>query len=90
MVWIEVRGRADAPKKIGNDIGRRRTDGAAGISRSTVDLGYRRAVELMNTAGEVRGPKKLGIPGAGSYLYPMLIRFGVIRAADPHSLLQTP
>ena len=60
------------------------------ISRSTVDLGYRRAVELMNTAGEVRGPKKLGIPGAGSYLYPMLIRFGVIRAADPHSLLQTP
>lgn len=49
------------------------------ISRSTVDLSYRRAVDLMNAEGEIRGPKKLGIPGAGSYLYSMLIRFGVIR-----------
>ena len=46
------------------------------ISRSTVDLALKKAQELN---GAVKGPKALGIPGAGSYLYPMLIRFGVIR-----------
>lgn len=45
------------------------------ISRSTVELGYKRAVEA---GGIVTGPKKLNVPGAGSYLYPMFIRFGVI------------
>ena len=43
------------------------------ISRSTVDLALRTALEK-----EITGPKALGIPGAGSYLYPMFIRFGVI------------
>ena len=43
------------------------------ISRSTVDLALRTALE-----NEIKGPKALGIPGAGSYLYPMFIRFGVI------------
>lgn len=43
------------------------------ISRSTVDLALRTAMEK-----EIKGPKALGIPGAGSYLYPMFIRFGVI------------
>ena len=43
------------------------------ISRSTVDLALKNACEK-----EIKGPKALGIPGAGSYLYPMLIRFGVI------------
>lgn len=43
------------------------------ISRSTVDLALRTALEK-----EIKGPKALGIPGAGSYLYPMFIRFGVI------------
>ena len=46
------------------------------ISRSTVDLALKK-VQEMN--GAVKGPKALGIPGAGSYLYPMLIRFGVIK-----------
>ena len=45
------------------------------ISRSTVDLAYRRTVEA---GGIVKGPKALGIPGARSYLYPMLVSFGVI------------
>ena len=45
------------------------------ISRSTVELAYRRAVEM---GGDVKGPKALNIPGAGSYLYPVLVRFGVI------------
>ena len=43
------------------------------ISRSTVDLALRAALEK-----EIKGPKALWIPGAGSYLYPMFIRFGVI------------
>ena len=49
------------------------------ISRSTVDLAYKNAQRL---GGCVRGPKALGVPGAGSYLYPMLVRFGVIAAGD--------
>ncbi len=48
------------------------------ISRSTVDLAYKKALQRMENDGQVKGPKALGIPGAGSYLYPILIRFGVI------------
>lgn len=44
------------------------------ISRSTVDLALKKAQEK-----QISGPKALGLPGAGSYLYPMLVRFGVIR-----------
>ena len=43
------------------------------ISRSTVDLALKKAQEK-----QISGPKALGLPGAGSYLYPMLVRFGVI------------
>ena len=52
------------------------TDGAEkkkSISRSTVDLAFRNAKER-----EITGPKKLGVPGADSYLYPVFVRFGVI------------
>ena len=44
------------------------------ISRSTVDLALKKAREK-----QIGGPKALGLPGAGSYLFPMLVRFGVIR-----------
>ena len=44
------------------------------LSRSTVDLALRTALEK-----EIKGPKALGIPGAGSYLYPMFVRFGIIK-----------
>ena len=43
------------------------------ISRSTVDHALKNAREK-----EISGPKALGIPGAGSYLYPLFIRFGLI------------
>ena len=43
------------------------------ISRSTVDLALKKAQEK-----QISGPKALGLPGAGSYLYPILVRFGVI------------
>lgn len=46
------------------------------ISRSTVELGYKKAREM----GVVKGPKALGLPGAESYLWPVLIRFGVCTA----------
>ena len=37
------------------------------ISRSTVELAYKRMM-----SGEIKGPRSLGVPGAGSYLYPVL------------------
>ena len=46
------------------------------ISRSTVELAYRRAVEM---DGDVPGPKALGLPGAGSYVFVLLQRFGLIK-----------
>lgn len=46
------------------------------ISRSTVELGYQRAAEM---GGDVKGPKALGIPGGGSYVWAMLVRFGLIK-----------
>lgn len=62
----------------GNEIFIRRAgeagvEGQKSISRSTVDLALKNAGEK-----KIKGPKALGIPGAGSYLYPMFIRFGVI------------
>ena len=52
------------------------------ISRSTVELAYKTACQLMAADGCVRGPKALGVPGAGSYLYSLFLRFGVIAAGD--------
>lgn len=45
------------------------------ISRSTVELAVRNALAA---GGMVKGPKALNVPGAHSYLYPILVRFGVI------------
>ena len=47
------------------------------ISRSTVDMALKNALAQ---DGFVSGPKKLNTPGAHSYLYAMLKRFGVIRS----------
>lgn len=44
------------------------------ITRATIELAYQRAKAM---CGVVTGPKKLGVFGA-SYLYSMLVRFGVI------------
>ena len=51
------------------------------ISRSTVDLAYRTALEEQERSGFVSGPRKLGVPGVRSNLYAMFVRFGVIRCA---------
>jgi len=47
------------------------------VTRATVELAYRKAVEVQKKEGCVSGPKKIGLFGA-SYLYPMFLRFGVI------------
>jgi len=52
------------------------------ISRSTIDRAYAVAVEK---GGKVKGPKSLGVPGAGSYLYPIFVRLGVI-TTDPQQV----
>ena len=51
------------------------------ITRSTVDLTYRKAVELLKRGEIVDGPKKLGTFGA-SYLFPVFLRLGVIPPLD--------
>ena len=50
------------------------------ISRSTVDLAYRNAVEEQEREGYVSGPRKLGVPGVRSNLYAMFVKFGVIKS----------
>ena len=45
------------------------------ITRATIELAYRRAKAM---SGVVTEPKKLGVFGA-SYLYPILVRFGVTK-----------
>ena len=63
----------------GGDVGEPDKQLKKSISRSTVDLALKTALEM---DGKVKGPKKLNTPGAGSYLYPMLIRFGVIKKGE--------
>ncbi len=48
------------------------------VTMATVKIAYEKAVEMN---GEVSGPKKLGVFGA-SYLFPVLVRFGVIKKAS--------
>lgn len=51
------------------------------ISRSTVELAYRNALEEQEQSGFVSGPRKLGVPGVRSNLYAMFAKFGVIESA---------
>ena len=51
------------------------------ITRSTVQLTYRKAMELLRAGEVVDGPKKLGTFGA-SYLFPIFLRMGVIPPLD--------
>jgi hypothetical protein len=71
----------DSIPGYGNEMWITTADGVKkkSISRSTVDRAYATAVEK---GGNVPGPKSLGVPGAGSYLYPVFVRLGVI-TTDP-------
>ena len=57
------------------------------ISRSTVDLAYRNALEEQERAGFVSGPRRLGGPGVRRNLYAMFLRFGVSKAAPGDALM---
>ena len=46
------------------------------ITRSTVNMAYRRARELMRNEGKVKGPKQLKVFGA-SYLLPIFVELGI-------------
>jgi hypothetical protein len=48
------------------------------VTRATVNLALKEAIELQENEIKITGPKKLGCFGA-SYLYPVFIRIGVIR-----------
>lgn len=48
------------------------------ITRATVNMAFQSALEL---DGNVSGPKKLGSFGA-SYLYPIFVRFGIIKKTE--------
>lgn len=52
------------------------------ITRSTVNLAFRKALELQRELGMVSGPKKLGCFGA-SYLYPVFLEIGIICSEQP-------
>ena len=49
------------------------------ITRSSVELALKNALEVMEKEGIVRGPKKLGQVFGGSYLYAMFLSWGVIK-----------
>lgn len=72
-------GRQYAGKRVpgyGNEI---LTDGKAkSISRSTAELALKNALEARKRGEVISGPRKLGVPGAGSYLYAMLKRFEIL------------
>lgn len=47
------------------------------ITRATVMIAFRKALEVQANEGFVKGPKRLGTFGA-SYLYPIFLRLGII------------
>ena len=63
----------------GNELFVNRKDKS--ITRSTVNLTYRKAMNLLRAGDVVDGPKKLGTFGA-SYLFPIFLRLGVIPPLD--------
>ena len=46
------------------------------ITKATVLIAYRQAIEIQASEGYVRGPKKIGCFGS-SYLYAIFIRLGI-------------
>ena len=46
------------------------------VTRSTVNMAYRKAREVMSTSGKITGPKQLKVFGA-SYLLPIFVELGI-------------
>lgn len=60
------------------------------VTRATVDRAFQAAREVQEREGCVSGPKKIGGVFGASYIYPMLLRFGVITAAPGPSSFHAP
>ena len=71
-VFKTARGLEFRYRIVGNEMFVERKEKS--ITRSTVNMAYRKAVELR----VVTGPKKLGVFGA-SYLYPVFVELGICR-----------
>ena len=69
-VWKTARGLEFRYRIEGNEMFIDRKEKS--ITRSTVNMAYRKACELKT----VSGPKKLGVFGA-SYLYPVFLELGI-------------
>ena len=54
-----------------------RKENSKTLTRSTVELGFRNALECQAAEGYVKGPKRLKVFGA-SYLYPIFLLWGII------------
>ena len=72
-VWKTAKGLEFRYRIEGNEMFIDRKEKS--ITRSTVNIAYRKAVELK----VVTGPKKLGVFGA-SYLYPVFLELGICTA----------
>ncbi|MBO5550682.1 MAG: hypothetical protein J5966_01880, partial [Lachnospiraceae bacterium] len=49
------------------------------VTRSSVELAFRRYINVQQDKGYVKGPKAAGQIFGGSYLYAMFLEWGVIR-----------
>ncbi|MBO5569712.1 MAG: hypothetical protein J6A79_12375 [Clostridia bacterium] len=47
------------------------------VTKATVELGYKKSIAVLQSEGIVTAPKNLGVPGAGSYLYPIFLKIGL-------------
>lgn len=75
--WHTARGLSFSYVIRGNEMFISRKDKS--ITRATAVMAWRRALELQETLGCVKGPKMLGTFGA-SYLYPIFLALGICSA----------
>ena len=75
--WHTARGLAFSYVIRGNEMFISRKDKS--ITRATAVMAWRKALELQETLGFVKGPKMLGTFGA-SYLYPIFLALGICSA----------
>lgn len=75
---VKVSSRTGKPT---NEIIISRRENGRTITRSTVNLALKKAIDVQRTEGSVKGPKKLGTFGS-SYLYSIFLSWGIIRRTE--------
>ena len=76
---LKVSSRTGKPT---NEIIISRKENGKTITRSTVNLALKNAIDVQRVEGSVKGPKKLGTFGS-SYLYSIFLNWGIIRRTKP-------